>query len=120
LKRRQGGIQLYPHPVLYPAESQEPRVDYLKLTPSVLCKCSFSHSDIVLTSCRHLYHPWCAAIHFRSQSTYIEGTCGARMSLEWFMSFGFGEFDQEMIEQALAEGCVEARCSLKSNLSKTT
>ena len=38
--------------------------------------------------------------------------CGAKVSPEWFMSFGFGEFDQEMIEQALAEGCEEARFQL--------
>jgi hypothetical protein len=99
---------LYPHLVLYSTKSQEPWADYLKLTPYILCKCLFPHNDIVVTSCRHLYHLWCAAIHFRSQSTCIEGTCGARMSPKWFMSFGFGKFDQEMIEQALAEGCEEA------------
>jgi hypothetical protein len=65
LKRSQGGIRLYPHPILYSTESQKFCADYLKLIPCVLCKCLFLHNDIIVTSCRHLYHPWCAAIHFR-------------------------------------------------------
>jgi hypothetical protein len=36
------------------------------------------------------------------------------------MSFGFGEFDQEMIEQVLAEGCEEARLQLLNLRSQTT
>ena len=119
LKKRQGGIRLYPHPLVYPAESQEPRADFLKITTCVLCKCSFPHSDIIVTSCRHLYHPWCAAIHFRHHSTCIDGTCGARLSPEWCLSFGFREFDQEMNEQALAEGCEEARLQLLNLRSQT-
>ena len=111
---------MYLYPVIYHAQSQEPQAHYLKLTPYVLYKCSFPHSDIVVTNCKHLYHLWCAAIHFRSQSTCIEGICGARVSHEWFMNFGFGEFDQEMIEQALAEDCKEARFQLLNLQSQTT
>ena len=77
LKRRQGGIWLYPHLVLYLVESQEPRVDYLKLTPCVFYKYLFPHSDIIVISCGHFYHPWCAAIYFRYYTTCIEGMCGA-------------------------------------------
>jgi hypothetical protein len=93
LKKRYSGIRLYPHLLVYPVESQEPRADYLKMIPCIFCKCSFLHSDIVITSCRHLYHPWCVAIHFRYHSTCIDGTCGARISPEWFLNFGFHEFD---------------------------
>jgi hypothetical protein len=35
------------------------------------------------------------------------------------MNFGFGEFDQEMIEQALAEGCEEAQLQLLNLQSQT-
>jgi hypothetical protein len=36
------------------------------------------------------------------------------------MSFGFGEFDQEIIEQALAEGCEEALLQLLNLQNQTT
>jgi hypothetical protein len=34
------------------------------------------------------------------------------MSPKWYLSFGFGEFDKNMKEQELAEGCEEARLQL--------
>ena len=119
LKKRQGGIWLNPHLLVYFAEFQEPRANYLKMIPCILYKYFFSHSDIIVTSCKHFYHPWCVAIHFRYHLTYIDGTCGAKVYHEWFLSIGFHEFDQEIIEQALAEGCEEAQLQLLNLRSQT-
>jgi N-acetylglutamate synthase-like GNAT family acetyltransferase len=30
------------------------------------------------------------------------------MSFEWYKSFGFKEFDKEMLEEEISEGCEEA------------
>jgi hypothetical protein len=41
------------------------------------------------------------------------------MSPEWYLSFGFGEFDKDMKEQELVEGCEEARLQLLNLRSQT-
>ena len=41
------------------------------------------------------------------------------MSPEWYLSFGFGEFDKDMKEQELAKGCEEARLQLLNIRSQT-
>jgi hypothetical protein len=42
------------------------------------------------------------------------------MSPEWYLSFGFGEFDKDMKEQEVTEGCEEARLQLLNLRSQTT
>jgi hypothetical protein len=59
-----------------------------------------------------MYHPWCVAIHFKLHSKYYDTSCEARMSPEWYLNFGFGEFDKDMKEQEVAEGYEEARLQL--------
>jgi hypothetical protein len=112
LKRKGSGFILQPHPLVYPSEVVDRKPDFIKINPCVCCKGLFPHNDIVVSSCRHLYHPWCAAIHFKLHSKCYETSCEARMSPEWYLSFGFGEFDKDMKEQELAEGYEEAHLQL--------
>jgi hypothetical protein len=96
LKRKQGGIQLQLHPLLYLAKTLDRWPDFIKTNPCIYCKAPFPQNDIVVATCRHLYHPWCIAIHCKANSKCYESTCEVGMSLEWYLSFGFGEFDQDM------------------------
>ena len=98
LKRKGSGFILQPHLLVYPLEPIDRKPDFIKINPCVCCKGLFPHNDIVVSSCRHLYHPWCVAIHFKLHSKCYETSCEARMFLEWYLSFGFSEFDKDMKE----------------------
>jgi hypothetical protein len=53
-----------PHP-LCNHDAQVDKPNFLKILPCVVFLCAFPHNDIVVFTCRHLYHPWCALIRFR-------------------------------------------------------
>lgn len=109
LKKKGSGLALFPHPLCYPSAPHAPLTDLLKVSDCEYCRCGFLHNDIVVASCRHLYHPWCAIVHFGSSARCFNATCNSLMSPDWFKSFGFREFDKEMEDQAVAEGCEDAR-----------
>jgi hypothetical protein len=65
--KKNNGLSLYPHPLCNP-DVQIDRPNFFKIFPYVVCLCAFPHNDIVVFICRHLYHPWCALIHFRQNN----------------------------------------------------
>ena len=98
LKRKGSGFILKPHPLVYPSEPVDRKPNFIQINPYVCCKGLFPHNDIVVSSCRHLYHPWYVPNYFKLHSKCYETSCEARMSLEWHLSFGFGKFDKDMKE----------------------
>jgi hypothetical protein len=58
LKKKGSGFVLQPHPLVYPSESVDRKPDFIKINPCVCCKGLFPHIDIVVSTCRHLYHLW--------------------------------------------------------------
>lgn len=109
LKKKNLGFVMYPHPLCYPSEPLDRRCDLLQITHCVFCKSGFLYNDAIVASCRHLYHPWCAMVHFRLHTRCFDSSCDVLMSPEWYKSFGFSEFDKNMEEQAKVEGCEDAR-----------
>ena len=83
-------------------------LDCLKLTNSILCESPFSYNDILVCSCKHLYHPWYAMSWFSSSSRCVEKTC-SHVHREWNKSFGFGEQPVVLEEKADALDCEELR-----------
>ena len=119
LKKKKGSFAIFPHPLCYPSESIDPRCDLLRITDCICCRCPFVFNDIVVASCRHLYHPWCATVHFRVNTRCFDKSCDVLMSPEWYKSFGFREFEQNMLDQATAEGCEDARLQALNLRSQT-
>jgi hypothetical protein len=74
-----------------------------------MCLLGFHFNDIIVCSCRHLYHPFCAALHFKDNNKCANPLCGQVVSPEWAKSFGFREFDAELLEKEISEGCEGAR-----------
>jgi hypothetical protein len=109
LKKRKRGFSMYLHPLYYPSESSDFRCDLLRITDCVCCKHAFLFNDIVVASYGHLYHPWCAMVHFRVNTRCFDASCDVLMSPEWYKSFGFREFGKNMQDQATAKGCEDAR-----------
>jgi hypothetical protein len=57
------------------------------ITPCCLCSFPFPQNDIILSSCRHLYHPFCASILFVNNSKYLSKYCGEFCHPDWHRSF---------------------------------
>ena len=91
LSRGRHGVLLHPHPQVNHFE------DFLTMwTTEVTLKiphCSaymegFHHGDVLLCSCMHMYHPWCAGQWFRVTSLCAHRHCGEVHSM-WLKSWDF-------------------------------
>lgn len=109
LSKGQSGVAIFPHPLPYPVAHFDEEGFALKITHCVKCKAGFRFNDVILSSCRHAYHPWCAALHYKKSYHCAYQPCKGLASPEWTKSFGFREFDKHMMEKEVSEGCEEAR-----------
>jgi hypothetical protein len=58
------------------------------------CKAAYNYYDILLTSCKHTYHPFCLSEMLKIGNKRL--VYGEMLHLEWWTSFGFHEKDEEM------------------------
>ena len=58
-----------------------------------ICSDAFPLWDVVLCSCQHIYHPWCAVHWFRNNVTCTAPECGLVAPL-WYKSWGFGHYER--------------------------
>ena len=108
LRGGRSGLALHPHPMCNSIGQEEWDCDYLKLCNCVLCESPFTYNDIVVCSCRHLYHPWCAVSWFSSSSRCVDKSC-SHVHPDWYKSFGFREQPVVLEEKADALNCEELR-----------
>ena len=104
MKRGEVGIAMRPTPHCFMFDSgTKSDGNAITLQPCALCGNHFPFMDIVVSSCGHLYHPWCAAAWFRVASTCVHGHCGITVHPSWFRSFGFGQLHEPLdeLEQTL-------------------
>ena len=73
------------------------------------CLLGFSFNDVIVCSCRHLYHLFCALMHFTTTNACAKVDCSKIILPKWAKSFDFREFDAEMLEKEVMEGCKDAR-----------
>lgn len=97
MKRGEVGISLRPRPLcsLFDPHTHT-KSDPIPVKPCVLCLNQFPLNDIIVCTCGHLYHPWCAGVWFRVASTCADATCGATVHPNWFRSFGFGQLHEPL------------------------
>ena len=115
LKRGNSNASFWPRPMVYsqdvstsPSETLD---DCSSLAIGVCCLClfPFPHNDIVVSSCRHLYHPFCASVVFVNSCKCLAKGCGEVPHPEWYNSFGWGEPPAEMQDRASMLGIAEER-----------
>ena len=104
LRSGRPGLALHPHPMCNSLEIELADTDSIKLTNCVLCDCPFAYNDILVCSCRHVYHPWCAVSWFSTSVKCVEKSCTV-VHPDWFKSFGFGELPISLEEKADALDC---------------
>lgn len=93
-------VRMRPLPSCYEDDVVVPRSTQPLLPPSLKCSiCSdgFPLWDVILCSCQHVYHPWCAAQWFRSNVRCAALDCGLVPPL-WYNSWGFGQYNKLLAE----------------------
>ena len=94
LKMRQPGLYNVPHPMCYGIDLDSEAtnlLNHMMVTNCALCSKPFLLHNIIVANYRHLYHPWCPLIHFRSNQTCANGDCPTIMLAAWQKKFGFNE-----------------------------
>lgn len=100
----------WPRPMVYSEEKGSGSLDgsgFLEISTCSLCQFPFPNNDIIVSSCRHLYHPYCASVVFVHGGTCISKRCQNLAHPEWHKSFGWGEPSSEMLQRAEMLGCAE-------------
>lgn len=109
-----GGVSTWPRPVL---NTNTPEDDtHLELQPCSFCNKFFSTFDIVVASCRHMYHPFCIASLCSKKKRCV--TCGESFHPSWWRSFGFRDFDLDSQEQAVQLDLPNVVSDLKLSLQE--
>jgi hypothetical protein len=86
LKMKQPSLCVVPHPMCYGTNLQSEAtnsLNHMMVTDCALCCKPFPIHDIIVANYRHLYHPWCALIHFRLHQTCTNAHCPAIMLAAW-------------------------------------
>ena len=82
---------------------------FFRITACSLCSFPFPHNDIVVSSCKHLYHPFCASVVFSRNSKCMAEGCQDFSHPEWHRSFGWREPDAKLSERESTLGLAEER-----------
>ncbi|KAG0596509.1 hypothetical protein M758_UG261200 [Ceratodon purpureus] len=97
-------LAMHPHPMWNSFGTKDLQCDFVKITTCVLCDSKFSYGDIVVCSCRHVYHPWCALSWFSKSVKCVEESC-SKVHSDWWKSFSFGELPTMLEEMAQELDC---------------
>ena len=99
---------LTPVPLVYPdsafGEDNSPERKFLKITKCALCGYRFPKSDIVIASCKHLYHPFCAKVTYESGYKCAAANCSDKLvDPDWHRSFGWGGPGSVVVEDVASQ-----------------
>jgi hypothetical protein len=110
VKRGNSTIISSPFPMFYPDQGLPSDEEmFLKISDCTLCGYGFPFFDIVIASCRHLYHLWCAPIAFQNSGRCRDPECRTLVHPDWYKSFGFGKPDLELQAKAQMLGSTNER-----------
>jgi hypothetical protein len=113
-----GGVVLWPKPCLY-LDLPEEVGGAIELDPCSFCNRWYTSFDVVLASCKHLYHPFCIAKLLESQKECV--VCKEAFHPTWQRSFGFRSLQANVLDEAakasMAKSMEELSGSLKDSFS---
>ena len=96
-----------PVPLVYPqstfGEDESPERRFLKITKCALCDFRFPKSDIVIASCQHMYHSFCAKVTYVNGYKCAAPNCSDKLvDLGWHCSFGWRGLRSLVVEDVAA------------------
>jgi hypothetical protein len=116
LKREKSASCFWPRPVVYFGEDPTPSTmdlydesKNIRITPCCLYLSHFPQNDIILSSYRLFYHPFCASILFVNNSKCLSKGCRQYCHLDWHRNFGWNEPSIHLVERALMLGLAEEK-----------
>lgn len=83
------GLHMRPLPLVYSTVKAYNGGSTIDIGNCSLCGFCFPHSEFLSTSCRHLYHPWCAMVVFTQGTECCVHDCHQVQPIQWIMSFGW-------------------------------
>jgi hypothetical protein len=88
-----------PKPILhYEETTKENGRAFIIVKPYGFCNERFHYIDVVVTSCIHTFHPFFLGAMLKySNKCYVYNV---RLHLKWWVSWGFQEVDEELMELA--------------------
>jgi hypothetical protein len=96
-----GGLSCWPKPTMHPlCPLNDDVVTHIQVRPCGFCKQWYHCSDIVVTSCKHTFHPFCLAASLRNSN--VCSTCGQILHPDWWTSFGFRAQDDDIQARSTA------------------
>ena len=120
MRRGEVGVSLSPRPLCSQFDFQKPSdFEAISMRPCALCMSGFPLNNIIVCTCGHLYHPWCAGIWFRVASTCADASCGTTVHLAWFSSFGFGQLHAPLLQLVQSLKLEEEQERLMATLTST-
>ena len=107
LRYERHSTSLNPVPLVYSQsafrEDESPEQRFLKITKCALCGFRFPKSDIVITSCQHMYHMFCAKVTYESGYKCVAPNCSDKLvDPDWHRSFGWGGPGSLVVEDVAA------------------
>lgn len=109
---------MQPNPLALTYEERDTVSDFGVLqVPAVcaLCLEGFPFWHALICSCKHLYHPWCAAAWFRDTSDCASADCG-RVHPMWLKACGFSYMRDEDRSGATADTISGSAAALMENV----
>jgi hypothetical protein len=84
------GMTFKPKPILQFEEpmDEENRKVVIIVKPCGLCNHTFHCMDVVVTPCKHTFHPFCLGVMLKKSSKCI--VCNVKFRPNWWTSWGFG------------------------------
>jgi hypothetical protein len=112
------GLSVWPRPILHLAAGKvgDENFLYLVIKPCDFCNRGFHCCDIVVTSCKHTFHPLCLSEIVRTSNRCF--VCNALFHLDWWRSWGFRGEDEEILSQELMPPLNEVHNSIIQSLKE--
>ena len=111
------GLACWPTPTIHPQKPEDEEGSF-HLDPCSFCNRWYNSFDVVMTSCKHFYHPFCITKLVDTQNCCV--TCDKPFHRAWRKSFGFREPQSDLQDSggksALAKSIKELSESLKDSL----
>jgi hypothetical protein len=93
-----GRMSFWPKPIIHLEQPNEDETNFLIIRPCGFCGGSFHCYDIVVTSCKHTFHPFClGAMLSDGQECCVYKTT---LYPEWWRSFGIRGDSDKIVELA--------------------
>jgi hypothetical protein len=100
LKAKGGGLSCWPKLILHPPFLGDADGSiHIQLHPCGFYKLWYHCFDLVITSCKHTFHPYCLDESLKTSNHCF--TCGHILNPNWWTTFGFRGQDDEMQARAL-------------------